>query len=241
MILGISGFAGSGKDTVADFLVKNHGFVKVAFADKIKRIAKDLFDFTDEQLWGSSEHRNKPDKRYCSGVLNLKHMLSDEELKEYPDGLVPQYLSPRKVLQLLGTQFGRESYKDVWVDYALRTAHKLLSDPHTEYSQQLGVMSGSGFENYYKGVVISDVRFANEIKAIKCKNGSVIRVIRPGAGLNGEASEHQSEAEMRDISDDAFNFIINNDKSLKDLEESVDKIITKLVHAPGDGFVKFGH
>ena len=64
MIIGIAGNAGSGKDTVADHLVKNHGFVKVSLADPLKRICREVFDFSDEQLWGASEERNKPDKRY---------------------------------------------------------------------------------------------------------------------------------------------------------------------------------
>lgn len=64
MIIGLLGQANSGKDTVADFLVRDHGFVKVALADPLKRIARDVFDFSDKQLWGSSQFRNEPDKRY---------------------------------------------------------------------------------------------------------------------------------------------------------------------------------
>ena len=43
MIIGISGKMQSGKDTVADYLVKKYKFKRVAFADKLKEIAKDLF------------------------------------------------------------------------------------------------------------------------------------------------------------------------------------------------------
>ena len=64
---GRRGSAGAGKDAVADHLVAKHGFVKVAFADEIKRITMRLWDFTEEQLWGPSEERNKPDDRYPLG------------------------------------------------------------------------------------------------------------------------------------------------------------------------------
>jgi hypothetical protein len=37
MIIGITGRAGAGKDTVADILVERHSFVRVALADEIKR------------------------------------------------------------------------------------------------------------------------------------------------------------------------------------------------------------
>jgi len=48
MIIGVAGNAGSGKDTVADHLVKHHGFVKVALADPLKRICREVFDFSEE-------------------------------------------------------------------------------------------------------------------------------------------------------------------------------------------------
>lgn len=37
------GKAGAGKDTVADILVRDYGYTRYAFADKLKEIAKDLF------------------------------------------------------------------------------------------------------------------------------------------------------------------------------------------------------
>lgn len=56
MILGIAGRKGSGKDTVGDYLVARHGFVRVAFADPVKRVARDLWPHLGEdQLWGAIE------------------------------------------------------------------------------------------------------------------------------------------------------------------------------------------
>jgi len=54
----IVGQAGSGKDAVADTFVKTYGAEKLALADPMKRFAKKVFGFTDEQLWGPSENRN---------------------------------------------------------------------------------------------------------------------------------------------------------------------------------------
>lgn len=42
MIIGLSGFAGAGKDTVADILVTKHGYQRFAFADKIKQSLYDM-------------------------------------------------------------------------------------------------------------------------------------------------------------------------------------------------------
>lgn len=50
MIIGVIGKAHSGKDTVGDHLVKNHGFKRVAFADKLKEHLIKYFGFTEEDV-----------------------------------------------------------------------------------------------------------------------------------------------------------------------------------------------
>lgn len=47
-VIGIAGRAGSGKDTIADYLVSTHGFKKLAFADPIKAMLRQIgVDCTD--------------------------------------------------------------------------------------------------------------------------------------------------------------------------------------------------
>lgn len=58
------GEAKSGKDTVADFLVKNHGAVGLAMADPMKRFAAQVFGFDEHTLWGPSSARNSMDPRF---------------------------------------------------------------------------------------------------------------------------------------------------------------------------------
>lgn len=43
MIIDLVGRKGAGKDTIADYLVSNHGFVKFAFADPVKKVCETLF------------------------------------------------------------------------------------------------------------------------------------------------------------------------------------------------------
>jgi hypothetical protein len=43
MILGLVGQKGAGKDTVADYLVREHGFTKLAFADPVKKVCEAMF------------------------------------------------------------------------------------------------------------------------------------------------------------------------------------------------------
>ena len=50
VLIGLIGFKNSGKDTVADYLVRQHGFRKYAFADPVKEICKIMFRLDLEQL-----------------------------------------------------------------------------------------------------------------------------------------------------------------------------------------------
>src|SRR6476619_2210317 len=174
IVVGFCGEANVGKDTAADFLVKNHGFVKVALADPLKRICKEVYGFSDNQLWGPSKERNKPDERYPRILIES---LDDPSLKRV------ECLTPRYALQKLGTEWGRDCYKNTWVNYCRRVAEKLLDGPSHEYnyySAAHGLTFVGGYQQP-RGVVISDVRFRNEIDAIHAAGGKVVKIVRPAS------------------------------------------------------------
>lgn len=103
MIIGVIGFIGSGKGTVADILVEKHGFVKLSFADAVKDATAAIFGWQRSLLEGdtaeSREFRETKDEWWS------KKFGYD--------------FSPRLALQLMGTEAGRDVFhKDVWV-YAL--------------------------------------------------------------------------------------------------------------------------
>jgi hypothetical protein len=243
MIIGLLGKAGSGKDTVADWLVENQNFAKVGLADPLKRICRDVFAFTDEQLWGPSEFRNAPDKRYLQKAREVFDA-EDEEMM-----VVRDYLTPRFALQQLGTEWGRSCYPNVWIDYALRVAEKLLKKPHilkdpsgdievvVDYDQKDRVAS-DGLTTYAikyannigkkprSGVVIPDCRFRNEFDAIKAAGGKMVKIVRQTAGLSGAAATHASEMEQESIKDSEFDFILaNNGESLEELYAYLPKLM----------------
>lgn len=212
MLVGISGLAGSGKDQTATYLIEDHGFCRVSLADPLKRICRDVFAFTDEQLWGPSQFRNAPDTRYPR-----------------PDGT---FLAPREALQTLGTEWGRSCYPNTWVELCIRTAKALLAYETAGhgYSQQRGVHGVDtvyGAPNPIRGVAVPDVRFRNELQAIKDAGGKVIRVVRPGAGLSGGRELHPSETEQASIQDHEFDFVIENSGTLEDLRTSVTKFMVR--------------
>jgi hypothetical protein len=141
MIVGISGFQGSGKDTIADYLQNIYGFKRDSFAATLKDAVAAVFGWDRELLEGrtteSRAWRETVDP-WWANRLNMPN------------------LTPRLVLQKWGTEVARKSWHDdTWIaslEYKLTKAHN--------------------------DIVITDVRFPNEIKAVKDAGGIVIRVTR---------------------------------------------------------------
>jgi hypothetical protein len=259
MIVGILGRAGSGKDTVADHLSKAHTFQKVALADPLKRIARDVYNFTDDQLWGPSEMRNKPDSRYVrmsieecknkfgifagpasTGKIAQYHAMGKDEpgladflgltREEYDDyratGCV--HLTPRFVLQTLGTEGGRTCYNNTWIDYAIRVAAKIDTGDYI-YDARTGVrfFRQTELAKPKSNVVISDVRFKNEVDAIQAVGGRIVKIARSGTGLGGAAGAHVSETEQDGI--DNYDALIENTGTLDELFSFVDVELPRMV------------
>ena len=91
MIIGLSGYARSGKDSVAELLVLNYGFKRVAFADGIRQALVAL-----NPLIGSLRLND------IVGEHGWEVAKSTEEV--------------RRLLQVMGTEVGRKLiHEDVWV------------------------------------------------------------------------------------------------------------------------------
>ena len=115
MIIGICGLIGSGKDTVAQFLINNHNFVKISFADKLKDAVSVMFSWDRELLDGktdaSREWREKEDPYWTA-----------ETGRSIP---------PRLVLQEFGTECMRNGFYDgIWVSL---TKQHILNNPDTNF------------------------------------------------------------------------------------------------------------
>ena len=95
--IGLVGYSQSGKDTVADILVKNYGYTRVAFADKIR-----------EFLYGLNPMVACSPTGYLQDLVNL---VGWDAAKQEPQ--------VRRLLQDLGNSARKTIDENVWVTLAL--------------------------------------------------------------------------------------------------------------------------
>ena len=105
MIIGLVGFIGAGKGTVADLLVDRHDFVKESFASSVKDSVSAVFGWDRNLLEGDT-----PESRAWR-----------EQDDPWWSEKLGKPFSPRLALQLMGTEAGRDVFHpDLWVHTVLR-------------------------------------------------------------------------------------------------------------------------
>jgi len=141
MIIGVCGFIGCGKDTVADYLVNFHEYRRESFADSLKDSVAAVFGWDRIMLEG----RTKESREWREQIDPW-----------WAERLAMPTLTPRWVLQYWGTEVCRKTFHDdIWIASLENKLRKSKDN-----------------------IVVSDVRFPNEIKAIKNLGGMIVWVQR---------------------------------------------------------------
>lgn len=201
MIVAISGKAKNGKDTSADHLVKNRGFIRLALADPIKEGLSKMMGIPIE--WFTNQDLKTKIHPYWK-VSPVSMLLSiGTEWGQYDiHGHLSKYGAPQ-------VPWGRR----IWVERLLLEYNKLKEN------------------NPNINVVIPDMRFKHEAdRLIKEKDVMLVRVVRinnEGSPFveESERSRHISETEL-----DTFNEWTHIIKAngVESLISQVDKIVPSI-------------
>ena len=178
MIIGLTGYKGSGKSVVARHLTMHHGFIRRPFAYPLKSMVA-VLGVPPEILDGDDEAKSRPLE--CLGGK-----------------------SARYALQKLGTEWGRGMMgENFWVDRWLDGARRL--------------------HDCTSHVVADDVRFPNEVEAIRKLGGFIVRVDRPGCGAGDNHASENPDAISHDCR-------VLNDSTVDALRTQIN-VLVRRVHA----------
>lgn len=201
-IICLAGDAGAGKDTMADILVKNHGYLRIALADPLRELCSKVFRM-DYKMF--SDH-DKKDEEISSGKVMLDYHHIDK-IRDYvetqwgyevghaaregmEDYYGTEFETPRDILRCVGTRLLRNHVNsDLWIELALAKI------------RQAGGK-----------VVITDARFENERDTFR-RFGALLVLIKRDAEM--ESHEHDLGSE------DEYDVIFDNSGTLEEFRSNV--------------------
>jgi hypothetical protein len=173
----------------------------------VKRSGKDtISDFLVEQY---DLKKFTLSKRLKDGLKILFDFSDDQLYSDSKDVVDPRYgVSPRVIMQFFGTDIFRKSINDIipgikdnfWINIFINQ-YKNMED---------------------KDIVLSDVRFKNEIEMIRSMGGIVIKVVRPSLK---STDPHESEC----INTLEFDHEIINDGTIEELYKKIKNLIENVV------------
>ena len=157
-------------------------------------------------------------------VERLNHLrtiyLNTYSAEEVNDLFVQETVSvtPRLLLQTIGTDIVRAINPDIWINSLFR--YYTMSDLTLAKMRRKGFSPISGFLDL-PNWIITDVRFPNEAKAIKKKDGIIIRINRE----SDYNSNHFSEVALDNYEN--FDYTIDNNNCIDCLIEKVKEILKR--------------
>ena len=117
--------------------------------------------------------------------------------------VVFEKMTPRKMLQQVGTDlFRNQLHPNTWIN--------------------------ATFANYQdNNWIITDMRFPNELEAIKQRNGITIRINRGLVERTGKMIQEPEHISENSLDKAEFDYVIENNDTIEELIEQVKKILIK--------------
>lgn len=130
-VIGICGFIGTGKSTVAGILERDYGYVRINFSDKLKDAVAIIFGWDRELLSGDTPESRlwrETEDAYWTIALGTK-------------------VTPRWVLQYFGTEVMRNNFhEDIWVMSLAKEikSYKKVVIPDLRFANEEKFLKGIG-------------------------------------------------------------------------------------------------
>jgi len=210
MIIGVCGFIGSGKDTIADYLVNLHHFRRESFANTLKDAVSAVFGWDRTMLEGRTkqarEWREQVDAWWAQR-LGIPH------------------LTPRYILQQWGTEVCRKNFHDdIWIaslENKLRASTDDIVISDCRFPNEIAAIKKAG------GIVVRVVRgpepewYDAAVSLNRGPNGNSTWALS-GRRLE-QLGVHASETSWVGTQ---FDVVLDNNGTLDDLYQQVKKLVS---------------
>jgi len=145
-----------------------------------------------------------PIKQACAILFDLPPHIFEGDDKELCDER--HGMSPRQMLQMVGTDFFRDKVDaDFWIKHFQHWYSQHQSD----------------------NIVVTDLRFQNEVDAIKDLGGIVVRITRPhGTGRHTIVDTHVTEQGVATLQ--GVDYHVENDSTLEHMYTQIDKLLADI-------------
>lgn len=206
MRISVSGFKNSGKSTVSDIL-QQHGYVRLSYASVLKDMVSILFNIDRVLLDGSTSYS----RRWREEPLQDLQWLCGHGI--FINDVV---ISPRLLLQRFGTDLFRDHVHSLfWINIL----NMRCIECDNMYRDGVTLPDNSVIP--YRGIVIDDARFVNEMKLCDYN----IHIIRQRYSDDDIAEMHISE---REHLSHTYDYTIHNTGSIDDLVVEVEQLCMML-------------
>lgn len=203
-IIGLTGFAKSGKSTAAEIL-KSLGGQEVAFAKHLKDVCSVVFGVPRDHF---------DDQAFKEVPFNFNRIIGSGNIEailnyfEVPGRFIPAaalahqgtiMTTPRHVAQYVGTEILRSIDQNIHINMAF----KLNADSTAKF------------------LICSDVRFDNELKAVQDAGGVMFGIWREAIIPKDLKNLHPSEKEIPDLVKRA-DLVFHNESSIEKFQTDVE-------------------
>lgn len=222
-VLALGGWKQNGKDTVADYLVRNCNFIKFSFASTLKDMVSKQYNIPKKVL-NDSKLKEKPLIQYPvqteDDFTKTIHTLLEKEFREIKieDGDACEFVkcwTPRALMILEGS-IKRSVNSGYWTKKVIDQIKQCCDDA-------LAFSERDHLPPVNTDFVISDLRYKSEVKQLKDAFGTNLITLR----VNRFGSCPSSDPSERDLDDHIFDINLNNNSSLEDLYKKLDTMFSK--------------